>query len=340
MKFDVVIGNPPYSEESGGGGRTSRQGSTLYPRFIELGLNVSDITCMITKNNWLSSDSLRDIRDKMIETGIIKIKNYPIYGEIFKGLSVSVSSFLIKRNYDGNTSYEEIKNGKLVNEYDESIKDILFIPECKEALSIMNKTNCKERFSKEVYSKMPFGIASDGKIGANGKGEYIDTSIIETEYYNTPILFNDGYVYMHDKDIPKNSQILNNYKVACGQQLRHDNKVIYNIQGINASSITSQSFAILYSSCEKEKAYNAYQYLRTKFARFLIRCITDEICTTSPIRFKLLPMQDFQNITKQKGDKKIDWSQSIADIDKQLYKKYGLSQEEIDYIEKTIKPME
>lgn len=334
MKFDVVIGNPPYSEESGGGGRTARQGSTLYHRFIELGLNVAEITCMITKNNWLSSDTLSDIRNRMIRTGIVEINNYPLYGEVFKGVSVSVASFIVKKGYEKETVYNEIKNGETVSTYVQSLKNMVCIPDCKEMILIVKKTACENYFDRYVYSKMPFGIASDGKIGATGKGEYIDTSLIESEYYNTPILFNDGYVYMHDEDIPKNSDIRDHYKVACGQQLRHDDKVIYNIKGINAGSITSQSFAILYDSDNKEEAYNCYRYLNTRFARILVRCITDEICTTSPIRFQLLPVQDFSSSSD------IDWSQSISDIDKQLYKKYNLSDEEIAYIEKTIKPME
>ena len=334
MKFDVVIGNPPYSEESGGGGRTARQGATLYHRFIELGLNIADITCMITKNNWLSSDTLSDIRNKMIKTGIVEINNYPLYGEVFKGVSVSVASFIVKKGYEKESSYNEIKNGKIVSTYTQSLKDMICIPDCKEMISIVKKTACDNYFDKFVYSKMPFGIASDGKIGATGKGAYIDTSLVETDYYNTPILFNDGYVYMHDEDIPKNSNIRNHYKIACGQQLRHDDKVIYNMKGINAGSITSQSFAILYNSEDKKHAYNCYKYLQSKFARILVRCITDEICTTSPIRFQLLPLQDFTSASD------IDWSKSVAEIDQQLYKKYRLTQEEIDYIEKTIKPME
>lgn len=334
MKFDVVIGNPPYSEESGGGGRTARQGATLYHRFIENGLEISKIVCMITKNNWLSSDTLSDTRNKMIDSGIVEIKNYPIYGEIFKGVSVSVSSFLILHDYKGETKYNEIKNEKVENEYSLSLQGMPCIPDCKELAGILSKVKSNKYFDSLVYSKMAFGIASDGKIGATGKGAYIDTSLVKTDYYNTPIIFNDGYGYIHDKDIPKNAHIRMNYKIACGQQLRHDDKVIYNIKGLDAGTITSQSFAILFDSTDKVEAYNVFKYLHTKFARILVRSITDEICTTSPIRFKTLPVLDFVT------NSDIDWSQPIADIDKQLYKKYNLTDEEISYIEQTIKPMQ
>lgn len=332
-KFGVIIGNPPYSEESGGGGRTARQGATLYHKFVEKSIDTADVVCMITKNNWLSSDTLCETRSRMIDTGIIEIKNYPIYEEIFKGISVSVSSFVIMNNYKGVTKYKEIRNGKIETEYSLDLHGMPCVPECKELAGILRKVKSNKFFSNFVYSKMPFGIASDGKIGATGKGDYIDSNLVKTDYYNTPILFNDGFSYIHDNDIPKNAHIRMNYKVACGQQLRHDEKVIYNLKYLDAGTITSQSFAILFDSSNKVEAYNVYKYMHTKFARIVVRSITDEICTTSPIRFKILPVLDFAS------NSDIDWSQSIADIDKQLYKKYNLTDEEIDYIEKTIKPM-
>jgi hypothetical protein len=61
--------------------------------------------------------------------------------------------------------------------------------------------------------------------------------------------------------------------------------------------------------------------------------ITTASINTTKKNYKFVPVQDFT------PNSDIDWSQSISDIDQQLYKKYGLTQEEIDYIESTIKPM-
>ena len=83
----------------------------------------------------------------------------------------------------------------------------------------------------------------------------------------------------------------------------------------------------------KEKAVNLERYLHTKFLRFLLFITTASI-NTSKKNYEFVPLQDFTSTSD------IDWSQSIVDIDRQLYKKYNLSQEEIDYIEKTIKPIE
>ena len=72
---------------------------------------------------------------------------------------------------------------------------------------------------------------------------------------------------------------------------------------------------------------------KTKFLRMLVSAIKTTQHATRMV-YILVPLQDFT------ANSDIDWSQSISSIDQQLYKKYGLTQEEIDYIEKTIKPME
>lgn len=83
----------------------------------------------------------------------------------------------------------------------------------------------------------------------------------------------------------------------------------------------------------KEEADSCFQYLKTKFFRSMLGILktTQDI---TPEKFKYIPLQDFTS------DSDIDWSTSIANIDKQLYKKYGFSQEEIDFIETHVKEME
>lgn len=75
------------------------------------------------------------------------------------------------------------------------------------------------------------------------------------------------------------------------------------------------------------------KYIQTRFVRFLLASI---LITQNIVRdkFQFVPLQDFTSSSD------IDWTQSIADIDRQLYRKYGLSDEEVAFIEKMIKPME
>ena len=105
------------------------------------------------------------------------------------------------------------------------------------------------------------------------------------------------------------------------------------IGGIN--SCCSRTYAPMYGASidNEEKANNCIKYCKTKFLRMLVSAIKTTQHATRMV-YILVPLQDFT------ANSDIDWSQSISSIDQQLYKKYGLTQEEIDYIEKTIEPME
>ena len=87
----------------------------------------------------------------------------------------------------------------------------------------------------------------------------------------------------------------------------------------------------LFSSISEAK--NLYNYLSTKFLRFLLLQSLVSM-NISRGNFRFVPLQDFTS----KSD--IDWSQSVADIDRQLYEKYALTDDEIQFIERMIKPME
>ncbi len=97
--------------------------------------------------------------------------------------------------------------------------------------------------------------------------------------------------------------------------------------------VCTGTYSIIYYTNDKESAYNAEKYIKTKFVRELLRCTIDARGVISGSTFEYVPDQDFTSSSD------IDWSQSVADIDRQLYKKYNLTEEEIAYIEQTIKPM-
>ena len=90
---------------------------------------------------------------------------------------------------------------------------------------------------------------------------------------------------------------------------------------------------ILYSDDNVESVYRFVKYAKTKLFRFLVLQGMSGTSLASKSNWIYVPAQDYTS----KSD--IDWSKPIPDIDKQLYKKYNLTKEEIDYIEKTIKPM-
>ena len=81
------------------------------------------------------------------------------------------------------------------------------------------------------------------------------------------------------------------------------------------------------------QAENILKYIKTKFTRALLGIL--KVTQDNPVAtWQKVPLQDFTS------NSDIDWSQSIAELDAQLYRKYGLSQEEIDFIESKVKEME
>ena len=94
----------------------------------------------------------------------------------------------------------------------------------------------------------------------------------------------------------------------------------------------SETYLVIYPCDSEEEMKNVAIYLRTKFLRFLVLLKKNTQHATSKV-YSLVPIQDFT----PKSD--IDWSLSVADIDCQLYAKYGLTENEISFIESMIKPM-
>ena len=136
--------------------------------------------------------------------------------------------------------------------------------------------------------------------------------------------------------IKKGKDIFEKYKVYISKSAGNpntDSKVIGTPYiGKPMSACTDSLFPIGKFDTELE-AINLKKYLQTQFLRYMISMVKVSQNVTQ-IVYRFVPMQDFT----EKSD--IDWSKSISEIDKQLYEKYGLSEEEIAFIEEKIKPME
>ncbi len=329
MTFDVVIGNPPYQNGN----------QSIYPYFIEAGLDLAPKVCMITRNNFLKSEIMKDTRNRMTQAGITQLKNYSMVGDVFSGLGVSVAIFNIdtsKRNVK--TVYEEIVKGEIVNKYNDNLQACIVIFNSQEEINIYNKVKLhaqRNPFNVRVGSVNAFGIRSNGNIAATGY-HINDRSEQSTEYNITLVYMGDNkkpYArFTRLEDIPSKRELIDTYKVLGAGVLNDSKMVLTNIRLINKHSAHTNSYGMIYYSTDPNKAIAASQYAKTKFFRMLVKMMITSRETFAPYRFSLVPDQDFSS------NSDIDWAQTVADIDKQLYKKYNLSQEEIDYIEQTINP--
>ena len=110
-------------------------------------------------------------------------------------------------------------------------------------------------------------------------------------------------------------------------------RVVSRLEVLPPNCICTESYLLLDVFDQESDANNLKSYIRTQFVRFLLASI---LITQNIVRdkFAFVPLQDFTSSSD------IDWSQSVSAIDQQLYKKYGLTADEVQFIEKMIKPME
>ena len=334
MRFDVIIGNPPYQQDT----------KSIYNEFINsaISLNADNIV-MIVKNNWLVSDTLKMTRDNMINTGLTEIINYSETGETFNKVGAAVAVFMMQKGYAGETHYKEIKRQKVIADYVTNLKGAKVIASNEIEQQIINRFSAIRTngdFSIRTYPSEPFRITTNGKVGRGENAYKLDEYDTKSSEHNIAVIYMDEVKKPHCKyisidSVPSRVELVPKYKILCGRILTRDNNVINNIRLANPNTVCTSSWGMLFTSDSKDEARAAEKYIKTKLFRCLVRCLAEDgLIAISAYRFSLIPDQDFTATSD------IDWSQPISNIDQQLYKKYNLSEEEVAYIESTIKSLD
>ena len=332
MKFDVIISNPPYALDTDGAGK---QAKPLYNIFIESAKKMKPrYMSMIIPSRWFSGGmGLDSFRDNMInDRHITKLVDYTNSKDCFQGLSVSggVCYFLWDRSYDNSTDLTKVvtHDGKETHEIMRTLKykDLSIFIRRGEALTILNKVSEKcgdDVLAKIVSSRKPFGLSTDyaksdrfhekkrflkNPVACIGKGKTVG--------------------YIEKGDIEAHIEWLNHFKVFVpranniGTELNDDN--------LNAfigepGYVCTESYIVIGGDLDLsyKETDNLTKYMQTKFVRFLHSLAKSSQDATSKT-YRFVPMQDF---TKA-------WT------DDELYEKYGLSEEEIEFIENSIKEMQ
>ena len=335
MKFDAIVGNPPYHEETTNGGN---QGKPIYHYFVQQAQNISSsYISMITPSRWFAGGmGLDAFRLIMINNkNIIKIVDFTNSKDCFSNISISggVNYFLI-----GNTDIKECEFTSIINENRNTLirplDEYNVLVRYNQAVSILHKINISNNTSLSTYvsSISPYGLST--KI--RGKSELSND-------YNIKLYASSSISYIKRSDIVKADINLTEYKVMVSQtsaehagEPSKDGKfrvltstmtVLYPNEACTHSYLTIGAFE------NNVDANNLLLYLKTKYVRFLILQSMSSIHITKST-FYFVPLQDFTE------NSDIDWSKSISEIDQQLYKKYNLTEEEIAFIESMIKPME
>ncbi|MEE1112261.1 MAG: Eco57I restriction-modification methylase domain-containing protein [Bacteroidales bacterium] len=328
MKFDVIIGNPPYQLQVNETGK-GLGAIPLYHKFVEQAkkLNPHFLTMIIPSRWFAGGVGLDDFRKKMLSDKCIKnIVDYTDSKECFQGVDLNggVCYFLRDSSYNGNCNFINITNGisskaiRDLNEFEVFLRR-------NEAVSIIHKIlSHKEKMLSEkggCSSQTPYGLLSTfvGNLERNNDND-------------CEVLSSKGWMYIDSNKIPKGRDSINKYKtliskLSCEHAGNPDKngmyKVLSRMEILTPNQICTQSYLIICPTHSEVESKNLYIYLRTKFVRFLI-LQTLVGMNISINNFRFVPWLDYSK----------SWT------DEKLYKKYGLNEEEIAFIESMIKPME
>ena len=260
--------------------------------------------------------------------------DYPNPKDCFPNTNISggICYFLWNNDYKGDCTYTNVVNGNKQSAIRQLNENEIFVRYNK-AVSIIRKITAQqfESISNIVYARNPFGL--DSAIRGSEKKKSKDDFKVYTS---------KGEGYLRKTDVKSNLHLAYKYKLLMGKVLsghigETDSsgqvKVIATIKAISPNEVTTDSYLIIGDFDNQQEAINIESYFKTKLLRFLLLQSLVSM-NISRGNFRFVPLQDFTS----KSD--IDWSKSVAEIDAQLYKKYGLTEEEIGFIEGMIKPME
>lgn len=342
MKFNAIVGNPPYMEMDGG---ASASAKPIYNHFVDISKKIKpNYISMIMPSRWYSGGKgLDDFRDNMLNDNNIQALHDFLNPEIVfprTNIRGGICYFLWNEHYNNSESLTRFITHQQNGNKSEAMRslrtedsDILIRHSI--AVSILSKIQNYDGFkslSDQVSPRKPFGI----------EGNFVKSKLFRSNNKNLidPILcygkgMQIGYVERDEVDVRKEwidkVKVLTPYANNIGTELNDDN---LNTFIGDKKTICTESYIVIGAELNLNtiSAQNICNYLTSKFARFMLSIAKSSQHATAKT-YRFVPLQDFTESSD------IDWSKPILEIDQQLYKKYNLTDDEIDFIEGMIKPM-
>lgn len=348
MKFDYVIGNPPYNDEQGNGNQKNFA-KPVYHLFIDEAYKIAKKVELIHPARFLfnAGATPKEWNKKMLNDNHLKVLLYEQDSRNVFGANVSISGGIVVTYHNMMRTFNKIK---------------VFTP-FSELNSVINKVSSVDSyvsFDKIIYLQNRFNLEElykdypeyKKKIGSNGKDSRLERNIFEKidRFTENRSLDTDIRILGMEKRKRKTKYISKQYI-----DLSHENlfsyKVIVSTSNGGAGNLGkdpvsicgipevygpgtgyTRTFLGIGSFESKQEALNCANYIKTKFCRCMLGVLKATQLMNKDV-WHMIPLQDFSDSSD------IDWSQSIKDVDQQLYRKYGLDEKEIAFIEKHVKEM-
>lgn len=320
MKLDAIVGNPPYQVMDGGAGVSA---VPVYNRFVEIAKQSKpNYISMIMPAKWYNGGrGLEQFRNDMLHDRRIRsLYDYIDPHDCFPTVDVAggICYFLLDKNYNGLCNFVSCRSGNKIPTM-RNLSDSEVLIRHQEEVSILSKVQIEGQtyLNSTAYSQKPFGLRT--YIKPLEKGDIL-------------LRYNGGLGPYESKFVTVNKDLIDKWKIitSCltaehaGETDKNGQKRIFSTLEILApGTICTETYMMLSTFDTQEECINMLQYLKTKFVRALVAMVT-ATQHMSKANFRFVPLQDFTR----------PWT------DADLYAKYNLTDEEIQFIESMIKPME
>lgn len=323
MKFDVIIGNPPYQLSDGG---AQMSASPIYHKFIHQAkkMNPKFLSMIIPARWYNGGKGLDEFRSEMLkDRRIAELHDYPNTSDCFPGLNIrgGVCYFLWDRDHKGDCKVFSHNAGNVSKPITRPLLEKGFdvFVRYNEAISIIKKVQAfKEKsFSEIVSARKPFGLAT------NFSGF---KRIKEGDHNILLYRFGDNG-YVSNSKIEKNNSFVNDWKVFVPYSSPGDDSYPHLILSkpivAGKNTCCTETYLIIGPFSNEKRAKNVATYMSTLFFRFLILQAKSTQHITQK-NYNFVPMQNFDE----------RWT------DEKLFKKYDISNDEVDFIKTLIRPMD
>lgn len=328
LKFNAIVGNPPYQLTGGSGGNND---APIYQIFSQLANTLSNsYVSIIEPARWFSEgreNLLAGYREHMLKCGYIqKMTAFAEAREVFSNVEIKggICYYLANKNYKGDCDYrlvlddEIIERQRNLSEFDVLIREPRLIPIVREVAKVADEEK-RGYVDSLISNDTPFGIPSNP-----GKSAKTPFNVYKSSSSQHDVLLyyiekqNRKIEYAALSDLRKNTQDIDKPKVfipgAGGSG--NDPSVLGKPEVAPKHSVCSQSYLYVAFNSDEE-AINFKKYAQTKFFRALVSAM--KITQSCPQRaYRFVPILDFTH------NADIDWSKSIPELDMALYHKYHI----------------
>ena len=321
MKFDVIIGNPPYQLNDGGNGVSAKPIFHLFIRQAKK-LNPKYLSMIIPARWYAGGKGLDDLREEMLNDKRMKtLVDFESSKDCFEGVNIAggICYFLWESNYQGDC---EVINSSRTSEGSSTrpLNEFPVFIRANNAISIVKKVLkiTPDTWVNYNYPRNPFGFSTKDR----GEKKHSKNSI--------ELISSEGVGYVNRFDVKKNADLIDQYKVLIGRLVPSNGeldvnpadgyRVITNTRILNPGQIHTESYLLIGAFKTLQEAKNFEGFIKLKFSRFLLRQAISSVNVTKEC-FRFVPLQNFKE----------SWT------DQKLYQLYKLDQAEIDFVEKTIR---